>query len=56
MSPFSLEAERAFSSCGGGVSGSVGIVQAQRAVFEQPFRFRSGAEIPRFELMYETYG
>ena len=38
------------------MSGSVGIVQAQRAVFEQPFRFRSGAEIPRFELMYETYG
>jgi len=38
------------------MSGSVGIVKAQRAAFERPFRFRSGAEIPRFELMYETYG
>jgi homoserine O-acetyltransferase len=36
--------------------GSVGIVEAKRAVFEEPFRFRSGARIPRFELMYETYG
>jgi homoserine O-acetyltransferase/O-succinyltransferase len=39
-----------------GSGGSVGIVEAKRAVFEEPFRFRSGAEIPRFELMYETYG
>ncbi len=39
-----------------GSAGSVGIVEAKRAVFEEPFRFRSGAEIPRFELMYETYG
>jgi homoserine O-acetyltransferase len=38
------------------MAGSVGVVQAQRAVFETPFRFRSGAEIPRFELAYETYG
>ena len=35
---------------------SIGIVEAQRALFEEPFAFRSGAEIPRFELMYETYG
>ena len=38
------------------MSASVGVVEAKRAVFEEPFRFRSGAEIPRFELMYETYG
>jgi homoserine O-acetyltransferase len=38
------------------MAGSVGIVAAKRAAFEEPFRFRSGAEIPRFELMYETYG
>jgi homoserine O-acetyltransferase len=38
------------------MGGSVGSVEAQRAVFEEPFRFRSGAGIPRFELMYETYG
>jgi homoserine O-acetyltransferase len=35
---------------------SIGIVEAKRAVFEEPFAFRSGAQIPRFELMYETYG
>ena len=38
------------------MSGSVGIVEAKRAAFEEPFAFRSGAVIPRFELAYETYG
>jgi homoserine O-acetyltransferase len=36
--------------------GSVGIVQAQRAVFDAPIRLRSGAGIDRYELAYETYG
>lgn len=35
---------------------SVGIVQAQTAHFDAPFTFRSGAVLPRFELVYETYG
>jgi homoserine O-acetyltransferase len=35
---------------------SVGIVEAQKAAFEAPFTFRSGAVLPRFELVYETYG
>lgn len=35
---------------------SVGIVQAQRVSFDAPFTFRSGAVLPRHELVYETYG
>ncbi len=38
------------------VTSSVGIVQAQRALFDTPLTFRSGAILPRYELMYETYG
>ncbi len=35
---------------------SVGIVSAQRAIFDIPLIFKSGAVLPRYELMYETYG
>ncbi|HUW76352.1 MAG TPA: homoserine O-acetyltransferase [Gallionella sp.] len=35
---------------------SVGIVTAQRATFDTPLAFRSGAVLPRYELAYETYG
>jgi homoserine O-acetyltransferase len=37
-------------------SGSVGVVTAQRASFEQPIRLRSGAVIDSYELAFETYG
>jgi homoserine O-acetyltransferase len=37
-------------------SGSIGIVNAQRATFDTPLIFRSGAVLPRYELVYETYG
>ena len=37
-------------------SGSIGIVSAQRATFDTPLVFRSGAVLPRYELVYETYG
>jgi homoserine O-acetyltransferase len=36
--------------------GSVGIVQPQHAVFDVPLKLSSGATLPAFELMYETYG
>jgi homoserine O-acetyltransferase len=35
---------------------SIGIVTAQRAVFDKPLRLRSGAVLENYELMYETYG
>jgi len=35
---------------------SVGLVQAQKARFDQPLRLRSGATLPAYELAYETYG
>jgi homoserine O-acetyltransferase len=35
---------------------SVGIVSAQRAVFDEPLRLRSGAVLENYELVYETYG
>jgi len=35
---------------------SVGIVTAQKAVFAKPLSLASGATLPAFELMYETYG
>jgi len=38
------------------MSDSVGIVSAQRASFDTPLIFRSGAVLPRYELVYETYG
>jgi len=37
-------------------SGSVGIVQPQLAAFTEPLALSSGATLPAFELMYETYG
>ncbi len=40
----------------GKVQDSVGIVEAQRAVFDEPLALSSGATLPQFELMYETYG
>jgi homoserine O-acetyltransferase len=38
------------------MTNSVGIVTAQRATFDKPLQFRSGAVLPRYELVYETYG
>ena len=35
---------------------SVGIVSPCLAGFDEPFMFRSGKSIPRYELAYETYG
>src|SRR5437762_871078 len=35
---------------------SVGAVTAQKARFEQPLRLKGGAELPAFEIAYETYG
>ena len=36
--------------------GSVGVVQPQRASFSEPLPLSSGASLPAFELVYETYG
>lgn len=38
------------------MNSSVGIVSAQRAQFDTPLTFNSGAVLPRYELVYETYG
>ncbi len=35
---------------------SVGVVQAQCAHFDTPLSLRSGAVLPAYDLMYETYG
>lgn len=35
---------------------SVGTVSAQRAHFDTPLTCKSGAVLPRYELVYETYG
>jgi homoserine O-acetyltransferase/O-succinyltransferase len=35
---------------------SVGQVVAQKARFDEPIRLRSGAELPSYEIAYETYG
>src|ERR687893_424168 len=35
---------------------SVGAVTAQNAHFDQPIKLRSGAELPSYDLVYETYG
>ena len=37
-------------------SDSVGAVVAQRAHFNQPLPLKSGAAIPSYDLVYETYG
>jgi homoserine O-acetyltransferase/O-succinyltransferase len=35
---------------------SVGAVTAQKARFDQPLRLKGGAELPAYEIAYETYG
>lgn len=35
---------------------NIGIVTAQRAQFDTPLTFSSGVVLPRYELVYETYG
>jgi homoserine O-acetyltransferase/O-succinyltransferase len=35
---------------------SVGAATAQKAQFDEPLRLRSGAELPSYEIAYETYG
>jgi homoserine O-acetyltransferase len=35
---------------------SVGVVVAQKAKFDSPIKLRGGAELPAFEIAYETYG
>ena len=35
---------------------SVGVVQSQRAHFDQPLQLRSGSVLPAYDLVYETYG
>jgi homoserine O-acetyltransferase len=35
---------------------SIGVVTPSKAQFDQPIRLRSGAQIERYELAYETYG
>jgi homoserine O-acetyltransferase/O-succinyltransferase len=35
---------------------SVGAVTAQKARFDQPLRLKGGAELPSYEIAYETYG
>jgi homoserine O-acetyltransferase/O-succinyltransferase len=35
---------------------SVGAASAQKAQFAEPLRLRGGAELPSFEIAYETYG
>ena len=37
-------------------AGSVGPVVAQKAVFAEPLKLKSGAVLPQFEIAYETYG
>ena len=35
---------------------SVGVVESQRAHFDQPLQLRSGGVLPAYDLVYETYG
>ena len=35
---------------------SVGAVTAQKMAFDRPLRLKGGAELPSYELAYETYG
>jgi len=37
-------------------STSVGVVAPQRARFDAPITLRSGATLPGYELVFETYG
>ncbi|UXY15565.1 homoserine O-acetyltransferase [Chitiniphilus purpureus] len=37
-------------------SRSIGLVTAQKAVFDTPITLSSGVTLPRYELVYETYG
>ena len=37
-------------------SASVGVVEPQRAEFNEPLIMENGATLPSFQLMYETYG
>jgi len=39
-----------------GTPRSVGFVEPKRAAFDKPLALSSGATLPAFELMYETYG
>lgn len=39
-----------------GNGGSVGAVEEQSAEFDEPLRLRSGAELGRWRMAYETYG
>ncbi|MDW8468136.1 MAG: homoserine O-acetyltransferase [Burkholderiales bacterium] len=36
--------------------GSVGVVEAKKATFDEPLRLKSGAVLPAYEIAYETYG
>jgi len=38
------------------LNNSVGTVNAQRATFDTPLQFKSGAVLSRYDLVYETYG
>jgi homoserine acetyltransferase len=38
------------------LSDSVGIVCAQRAVFDEPLQFNCGTVLPSYQLVFETYG
>ncbi|MDO8932030.1 MAG: homoserine O-acetyltransferase [Rhodocyclaceae bacterium] len=38
------------------IGNGIGVVEAKRVRFAAPLRLRSGAELPAFELAYETYG
>lgn len=38
------------------MSDSIGLVTPQKFVFEEPIQLSSGAVLPRYELMVETYG
>jgi len=56
-----LAADRVFSALGTDTitmsqENSVGFVTSQRAYFNEPLKLKSGAELPRFELVFETYG
>jgi homoserine O-acetyltransferase len=56
-----LAADRVFSALGTDTitmsqENSVGFVTPQRAHFNEPLKLKSGAELPRFELVFETYG
>jgi len=35
---------------------SVGVVTPQKAHFGQPLKLKSGATLPEYDLVYETYG